>query len=163
MTARPGRERRYLVHQPLHDLVCRFQSAFDQHDWDGLSRCLGERLFTDYSSFRGTPPSTVARDDYIGLRRAALSALRMQHNFSNLRVEIDGQGDGARARGFCNYAILRFGARVGGGETPFFHSYGRYVFDFERSTDCNWVICGITQILLENVGDATIHEGARPR
>ena len=70
----------------VHELLCRFQSAFDEHDWDALAACLAPRVYTDYSSFRGTAPATVDRDEYVGLRRAALSTLRMQHGFSNLRV-----------------------------------------------------------------------------
>ena len=146
----------------VHELLCRFQSAFDEHDWDALAACLAPRVYTDYSSFRGTAPATVDRDEYVGLRRAALSTLRMQHGFSNLRVEPLAAVDGLeRARARCHYAIHRFGDRGPDGTAPFFHSFGRYVFELERPAGAGWRIAGITQVLLENVGDPAIHAGAR--
>jgi len=140
----------------IHDLVCRFQQAFDDRDWPAMRACLAERVFVDYSSFRAVPGGEITGDRYVAQREAALSALDMQHNFLNLRVSVDGD----RAHGRCNYAIHRFHpdfpARAGG----FFHSYGHYVFGFVRGAD-GWRIDRIEQHLLRNHGDPEIHGATR--
>ena len=57
----------------VSELVCRFQRAFDQHDWSAMRGCLDDEVFVDYSSFRGTDPARILADEYIELRRQALS------------------------------------------------------------------------------------------
>src|SRR5512146_2763544 len=140
----------------IHDLICLFQQAFDTADWGLMRRCLGDRVFTDYSSFRGTPPETLSADEYVARRKSALSDLRMLHCFSNLRVELDG----SRARARCNYVIHRFHPDFRGESDGFFHSYGHYLFEFERSAD-GWKIVAITQNLLMNHGNPQLHGATR--
>jgi|SRR5580704_5744001 hypothetical protein len=142
----------------IHALLCRFQQAFDTHDWRLLSECLAEELFTDYSSFRGTLPGRVAREDYIALRKDALSGLKMQHNFSNLQLALrDGQ-----VQGRCNYSIYRFAQKeVGETRDGYFHSFGSYVFEFQQGErGGGWVISSIVQVLLANQGNPTLHLAA---
>jgi len=88
----------------IYNLLCSFQQAFDDRNWDVMRECPADPVYTDYSCFRNTPAETLAAEDYIARRKGALAYLRTQHNFSNWQVEID--GDCARAR--CNYAIHRF-------------------------------------------------------
>jgi hypothetical protein len=145
-----------LLNEPFNSLLCQFQEAFDLHDWDLLTSCLAEQIYTDYSSFRGTPAAWVARDSYIAMRQSALTSLRMQHNFSNLRVTLNGN----TATGRCNYAIYRFPSTSTSQPDNFFHSYGHYLFDFIKEVD-GWKIAGITQVLLANQGDPTLHAGAK--
>ena len=146
------------AYDALHDLLCRFQQAFDTHDWDLLRQCLTARIYTDYSSLRGTPPAVVPRDEYVALRAAALTPLRMQHNFSNLRIT----ADGTAVSGRCNFSIYRFAAASSDHPDEFFHSFGHYVFAFEEE-DGVWKIAGITQVLLANQGDLALHAGVRAR
>ena len=140
----------------LNDLLCRFFRSFDEKDWKMMRSCLGDTVWTDYFSFRGAPPGEISGDRYVAQREAALSALAMQHNFLNLRVEI---GD-ASARGWCNYIIHRFHPDFDGWNDGFFHSYGRYEFGFLQA-DGMWRISAIRQILLRNHGDPEIHGVAR--
>lgn len=137
------------MYEHVSDLICRFQRAFDQHDWLALRACLDDELFIDYSSFRGTDPAHVLADDYIEVRRQALSELVLQHNHSNLMVS---QRTDDQASASCNYQIYRF-ERDG---DRHFHSFGTYDFDLVRRND-GWKICSITQHLLKNEGDASIH------
>lgn len=144
------------MHKNVAELICRFQRAFDQHDWAALRNCLDDKVFTDYSSFRGTAPSTVQADEYVELRRQALSDLLMQHNHSNLVVT--SQTD-HRASASCNYQIYRF-QREG---DRHFHSWGTYEFGLVLRAS-GWKICAITQHLLKNEGDPSVHGalGSRP-
>lgn len=140
----------------IHDLVCRFMQAFDDKDWVLLRACLTDVVFCDYSSLRGTPPGEEEAEQYVARRQAALNSLHMQHNFSNLRVEVDG----ARARGRCNFVIHRFAPGFTGSPEQFFHTYGHYQLDFTREAS-GWRIRGITQVVLQSHGNPALHAGAR--
>ena len=138
----------------INDLLTRFFQAFDDKDWRMTRICLCDELFIDYSSFRGVPASAVTGDQYVALRQIALQALEMQHNFLNLRVELDAAAESATAR--CNYIIHRFPSLADGGSDRYLHSYGHYLFAFARIGDA-WRIARITQKLLRNQGDREIH------
>ena len=142
------------TYREIHDLLCRFYQAFDTHDWPLLGECIADRVRTDYTSFRGTPEAVVDREHYVLLRRTALSTLRMQHNFSNLRI-ITNNG---QIQGRCNYMIYRFAPDTETHAGSYFHSFGHYIFDFELHAQ-GWQISGITQCLLINQGDSTLHTG----
>lgn len=136
----------------IHDRLCQFQTTFDLLDWQRMEGCLWEQLHVDYSSFRDEPPGLITREAYIALRQAALSELKMQHNFSNLLVSVS--GDNASAQ--CNYQIYRFRTANCQGETDFFHSYGRYFFDLAKRRG-EWRICRIRQELIANHGTHSLH------
>ncbi|MGB0554906.1 MAG: nuclear transport factor 2 family protein [Alphaproteobacteria bacterium] len=140
----------------LNDLLCRFFRSFDEKDWKAMRSCLADTVWTDYSSFRDVEPEEISGDRYVAQREAALSALDMQHNFLNLRAEIDD----ASARGWCNYIIHRFHPDFDGRNDAFFHSYGCYEFGFLQVDD-EWRISAIRQILLRNHGNLEIHGATR--
>ncbi len=142
------------MYEQVVELICRFQRAFDQHDWAALRDCLDDEVFTDYSSFRGTDPATVQADEYVRLRQQALSDLLMQHNHSNLLVTSHSHD---RATVSCNYQIYRF-ERAGDRR---FHSFGTYDFGLVQRSD-GWRISAITQRLLKNEGSPLIHGALGP-
>jgi hypothetical protein len=141
-------------HIKIGELLFRFMRAFDENAWDAMSESLIETIRCDYSSFRGTPPSEIARGDYIDQRRTALTSLRTQHNLSNLSIS----GSANEAEVKCNYAILRFGPDFDGSPDQYFHSYGQYRFTVVRIGRV-WKIASITQLLLTNEGNPALHGG----
>jgi len=149
----------------ISDLLSRFFQSFDDHDWSIMRSCLCDEVYTDYSSFRNIPASTVRGDDYVEQRRVALYTLEMQHNFLNLRVALHGEPK-RTAEARCNYIIHRFHPTFDGTNDHFFHSYGHYVFalvngESEISGDSEWKIAKITQKLLRNSGNREIHGATR--
>ena len=140
----------------VQDLLFRFMRSFDDKDWDVMRSCLAETVDCDYSSFRGTPPAAVARDEYVALRKASIASLRTQHNLSNLSIE----GLEGYAVAKCNYAILRFHSEFDGTREKYFHSYGQYRFGIARS-QVGWRIASIKQTLLTNDGNPELHIGTR--
>jgi len=140
-----------VIHQQVSDLICRFQQAFDRHDWNAMRACLDDDPFVDYSSFRGTEPERISADEYVRLRQQALSNLLMQHNHSNLAVRLHSD---ERASATCNYQIFRF-ERHGDRQ---FHSFGTYEFGLVLRRS-EWRISSITQHLIQNEGDQSIHGG----
>jgi hypothetical protein len=141
----------------IQDLLTRFFQAFDDKDWPALRACLCDEVFTDYSSFREVRAAMIPADTFVEQRRIALQALDMQHNFLNLRVELDSAAAAATAR--CNYIIHRFHPSLDG-DDRYFHSYGHYFFAFVNVTG-RWRISRITQSLLRNQGDRQVHGATR--
>ncbi len=142
----------------IQEVLFRFMRAFDNKDWDDLSRCLFEDIHCDYSSFRDERPCQMSQKEYIAQRKQAHSNLKMQHNLSNISVGL--QNDLAEAR--CNYAIYRFHPEFKGSREHYFHSYGQYFFVLKQDK-CNWKIAAITQELLINDGNPELHLGARQK
>lgn len=134
----------------ISELICRFQLAFDLHDWAALRACLADLVFVDYSSFRRDEPGLIRAESYVEQRRSAMSHLRVQHDHTNMQVEV-AEGT-ATVR--CNYSIHRFED----GGPRHLHSLGRYRFTLSRRAD-GWVIDGIEQQLLANEGDPSLHPG----
>lgn len=135
----------------VEDLVCEFQLAFDQHDWDGLVACLADPLEVDYSGLRNEPPRRLAAAEYASARRDALDHLHLQHNHTNLRVSTQPVVTAA-----CNFQIYRFSRE----DDRHFHSWGRYRFEV-ASVDGRLVLGRIHQELLINDGDPSLHRGVR--
>jgi hypothetical protein len=142
----------------INDLLARFFQSFDEKDWALMRACLSSEVYADYSSFRGIAPGIMSGDEYVEGRRAVLQSLDMQHNFSNLRVEVDMAAENAIAR--CNYAIHRFLPSYADGNDHYFHSYGYYLITCSRASG-SWKISRITQKVLHSQGRREIHLGAR--
>jgi 3-phenylpropionate/cinnamic acid dioxygenase small subunit len=140
----------------IQDLLFRFMRSFDEKDWDGMRSCLGETIDCDYSSFRGTPPSTITRDEYVDQRKAALLFLKTQHNLSNLSIIASAR----QVEATCNYAILRFHPEFDGSRERYFHSYGQYRFTVVRNRG-SWSIVSIRQILLMSEGNSNLHSALK--
>lgn len=137
------------MHQQISELICRFQLAFDRHDWGAMRACLDDEVFVDYSSFRGKEPSHISADEYVEQRRRDLGGLLMQHNHSNLVVSSSSDD---RTSASCNFQIYRFESDG----DRYFHSWGTYEFGFVRRP-AGWKICSITQYLQKSEGDPSIH------
>jgi 3-phenylpropionate/cinnamic acid dioxygenase small subunit len=137
----------------IQDLLFRFMRSFDEKDWFAMRACLGETIYSDYSSFRGVPPTTITRDEYTKLRSDALSLLKTQHNLWNISI----MTSESEVRVMCNYTILRFHPDFDGSRDKFLHSYGRYHFLVGRIGE-NWSISSIKQLLLTSEGNSKLHE-----
>lgn len=133
-------------------LICRFQLAFDLHDWTGLAECVTDPVHVDYSGLRGGEPQTMSAAEYADARRRALDHLDLQHNHGNLVVR---RGKGLTA--MCNFQIHRF-SRTDEGQ---FHSWGRYHFEFEDVAG-HLRFSRIRQELTASRGDSSLHGGVAP-
>ncbi len=140
----------------IEKTLFRFMRAFDMQNWNALLDCLCDEIFCDYSSFRGTPPGNCTKHEYVAERKTAFTQLKMQHNIFNIIVDI--QADLARVQ--CNYVIYRFLSKYNGFSDEYFHSWGQYEFTL-KNIDQHWKIAAITQNLLVNEGNPTIHGALR--
>lgn len=135
----------------IQALMARFANSFDLKDWDGLQSCIADPLFTDYSDLRGTAPETIRSSEYVSSRRGSLKALKTHHLSGNYEIE---------------YAdMLNAGCRAS-------MLIWRKTDDEEFTTHCvyelrvvkvklDWKISSITQKILWNAGNASIHTGAK--
>ena len=128
--------------------ISRFANSFDLKDWQSLEDLLAEHVEVDYSDLRGER-ATLPRSDYVAQRRSALDSLETHHLLSNTEIETLADSATCRASGLIQ---RRRGER-------FFDSHVIYLFRLERRSG-SWCICSITQKVLWNEGDPSIHPGA---
>lgn len=127
----------------------RFMNCFDLKDWRLMAELLAPTIATDYADLRGSSPAQIAADDYVRARCEALQQLATQHLLTNLDIVVSDTSASASA----NCMIYRSdGSRH-------FNSHAFYVFGL-RVADGAWRISSITQRILWNEGDPTLHKGA---
>jgi hypothetical protein len=131
-------------------VVSRFANSFDLKDWQSLEELLTESVEIDYADLRGEV-GAVSRTDYVAKRRIALQTLDTHHLLSNAEIEVDGETATCRISGLIQRRR----------DERFFHSHVIYLFRLERSSG-SWRIQAITQRVLWNEGDPSLHGGGRP-
>ena len=144
-----------LDRQSVQDTVLRLGQALDERDWPAVRGCLAEEIDTDYSSFRGTPPSRLPAAEFVRLRREGLAGLITQHLSLGHQIEV--QGDAATCR--CDFVIHRWPADAT--DRRFFHSFGSYLYGLTREGE-GWRIASIVQTVLRSEGDPSLHGALRP-
>ena len=134
------------------DLLLELTRALDGKDWTICRRCLLEEIETDYSDFRGEPPSRVNADDFVAKRRVALERLKTLHLSTNHQVTVDGD------RATCVSAGVIHRLRPEDGER--FDTYCTYTHSLVR-TPTGWKIAKIKQTVHWNIGNPEVHAGAK--
>jgi hypothetical protein len=139
--------------QDVVDTVHAFCRVFDLREWSLLQRCLAAELATDYSSFRGTPPTRLKAAEYIAIRRSNLTGLITQHLALNHFVTFSGEHSQCR----FDFIIHRWPQDTN--DSRFFHTFGYYeiVLHRELSAPHGWVIESITQQVLRSEGNSELH------
>lgn len=135
----------------IQEVIARFANSFDIKDWSGLESCFTESLYTDYSDLRGTAPETVKASDYVAARRKALDHLKLHHLVGNYEIDFLNED-----RATCRASMIVW--RKSNVEE--FTSHCVYEFQLNKQ-EAAWKIYGITQKVLWNEGQASIHSGAK--
>ena len=135
----------------IQKIIARFANSFDVKDWDGLQACFTEKLYTDYSDLRGTPPQTIIASEYTRQRRESLDHLNLHHLVSNYEVDFT-DSNGATCR--ASMVVWRKS------DEEEFMSHCIYIFQLIQQ-DSTWKINGITQKVFWNEGTPSIHKGAK--
>ena len=155
MTATPSQLQALLDRAAIADTIVGAANAFDTQDWERLRTCLADELRTDYSEFRGEPPSTVSADSYVEARRNGLLGLKTLHISTNHQIEID--GDSAKCR--SAYRIYRIDPARAPGENRL-DTAGHYEHELVRVPD-GWRICSIKQTVVLREGASGVHGAFR--
>ena len=135
----------------IQELVARFANSFDVKDWQGLQTCFTESLYTDYSDLRGTLPETITANEYVRLRRDSLDHLKLHHLVSNYEIDLTDSNTAA-----CRASMVVWRKA----DEEEFTSHCIYKFQLVKQTG-GWKINGITQKVLWNEGQASLHQGAK--
>jgi len=133
------------------DVVLGFARSLDLKDWEACRRCFLDEIETDYSDFRGEPPSRVKADDFVAKRRLALERLKTLHLSTNHQVTIDGD------RATCVSAAVIHRLRPEDSER--FDTYCTYTHTLTH-TSAGWKIAKVKQTVHWNTGNPDIHAGA---
>ncbi|MDF1759652.1 MAG: nuclear transport factor 2 family protein [Coxiellaceae bacterium] len=136
------------VAQTLHGLA----NSFDVKDWSALGGCLADKIVCDYRDLRGVV-ETCTREEYVQLRKEALTPLKTQHLFSNLCITED--ADSA----ICQLSALIMRCDEDGQR---FDTHAIYDYVLEKHND-RWLITQIKQSVLWNDGEASIHAAAKAK
>jgi hypothetical protein len=135
----------------IQELIARFANSFDRKDWSGLESCFTESLYTDYSDLRGTAPETVKASDYVAARRKALDHLKLHHLVSNIEIDFL-----SAKQATCRASMIVWRKS----DEDEFTSHCVYEFQLTKQ-NTKWKISGITQKILWNEGNPSIHKGAK--
>ncbi|MGH8689117.1 MAG: nuclear transport factor 2 family protein [Burkholderiales bacterium] len=137
-------------HEQIANTLSRFMNCFDLKDWKLMEELLAPTVKVDYADLRGGPPSSISSREYAKLRSEALQELATHHVLANL--DIEALDDAATVSASC----LIF--RSDGSKS--FNSHAFYRFTLSEK-DGAWRIAAITQRILWNEGDPSIHKGAK--
>jgi len=134
----------------IRTTIIRFATSLDRKDWPLCRSCFTAEIYTDYSDLRGDPPAIVNADDFVELRRQALSGLSTHHVSTNHSIEV--RGDEAIC--VSSMVIYRHLGDVS------FDTHCIYTHTLARTSD-GWKISKVKQQVLWNAGDSRIHVGAK--
>jgi hypothetical protein len=137
-------------HDEIANTLNRFMNCFDLKDWRLMAELLEGTIKIDYADLRGAPPAEVTADEYVRSRSEALQVLATHHQLTNLDIEVSEST--ASVAGSC-MIHRRQGEKT-------FNSHAFYRFQLGRSAGV-WKISAISQRILWNEGDSTIHKGAK--
>jgi hypothetical protein len=141
---------------PIADLLARFTLGIDEHDWDGVTRCLADTVRRDYRSLTGVEPDEIAGPDLVAEWRAVLTGLDAHQHLLGLPV-VDIDGDRARA------AVHVVGSHVLAGDpgSPWVVG-GTYRVALQRVDD-GWRITDLTLDTRWETGDRGLLERGTER
>jgi hypothetical protein len=134
--------------------VIRFATSLDLKDWRQCRSCFTDQIYTDYSALRGDPPAIVSADDFVELRRQALSDLLTHHVSTNHSIELNGD------EATCISGMVIYRRVPDDADGTAFDTHCIYTHTLVRTPD-GWKISKVKQQILWNTGDARIHAGAK--
>jgi len=138
----------------VRETILRFAASLDQKNWQLCRACFADEIHADYSDLRGDPPSIVGADDFVELRRRALTGLSTHHVSTNHLVDL--AGDAAT----CRSSMVIYRRLLSDEGSTAFDTHCTYIHTLTHSPD-GWKINGVKQQILWNTGDPRIHAGVK--
>lgn len=133
--------------------IAAMAALVDLRDWDGLARCLADRLTVDYSSLWGGDPQQLGRDELIAQWRGLIPGFdATRHELGPISVEVGGNEARAEAPVSATH-LLGDGAWI---------VEGRYRCRVAREGE-TWRISAITYVNERESGDRGLTERAKDR
>jgi SnoaL-like protein len=143
-----------IARDEIRATIIRFATSLDLKEWRQCRSCFIDQIHTDYSALRGDPPAIVNADDFVELRRRALSDLLTHHVSTNHSIELNGD------EAICVSGMVIYRRVPGDADGTAFDTHCIYTHTLVRTPD-GWKISKVKQQILWNTGDARIHAGAK--
>lgn len=138
------------------DTLARFILALDDHDWDGVTGCLGDRVRRDYRSLFGAEPDEVSGPALAAEWKRALGGLDAhQHMLAAPVVAVEGDEARAAAHVVATHVL------DGDPGSPWVVG-GTYRFVLRRRAQ-RWRIVALTLDTRWQTGDTALLERAAAR
>jgi len=134
----------------VQERIACFANMLDLKDWQAVQDCFTEMVYSDYSDLRGTPTEIISAGEYVRRRREALTPIRVHHLVSNFETDFPDENNAT-----CRASMVIWRKT----DTEEFSTHCVYTFQLTRQ-DADWKISGVTQKVLWNDGNASIHKGA---
>lgn len=135
----------------VQERIARFANMLDLKNWEAVQDCFIEMVYSDYSDLRGTPPETIPASEYVHLRREALTPIKVHHLVSNFETEFPEENNAT-----CRASMVIWRKT----DVEEFITHCIYTFQLVRQGP-DWKISGVTQKVLWNNGNSSIHTGAK--
>ena len=142
-----------IARDEIRATIIRFATSLDLKDWRQCRSCFIDQIYTDYSDLRGDPPAIINADDFVELRRRALSNLLTHHVSTNHSIELNGD------EATCISSMVIYRCVPDDPDGTSFDTHCIYTHRLVRTRD-GWKISKVKQQILWNTGDARIHAGA---
>ena len=140
----------------ISDVVIRYASGVDRRDWALYRSCFAEQVDVDFSSFNGSPPSTLPADHWVERVRAGLEGFdATQHISTNHTISFPG---GDRAEATCWSYVWAMHWLDGEG-----YVIGGWYDNRLVRTDGGWRIRSCTGHALWTQGDRRVFQRAAAR
>jgi len=134
----------------VQERIARFANMLDLKDWQAVQDCFTEMVYSDYSDLRGTPPETIPAGEYVRRRHEALTPIRVHHLVSNFETDFPDEKSAT-----CRASMVIWRKT----DEDEFSTHCVYTFQLTRQ-GAEWKINGVTQKVLWNDGNPSIHTGA---
>jgi len=143
-----------IARDEIRATVIRFATSLDLKDWRQCRSCFTDQIYTDYSDLRGDPPAIVNADEFVELRRRALSDLLTHHVSTNHLIELNGD------EASCVSSMVIYRRVPNNSAETSFDTHCIYTHTLVRTPN-GWKISKVKQKVLWNSGDPRIHAGAK--
>ena len=138
----------------IRAVILRFAVSLDMQDWAQCRSCFADKVYTDHSDLREDSPSVISADEFVALRRAALSGLKTQHVSTNHLITVNGN------EASCVSGMVIYRRRFIERRQATFDTHCYYSHTLVR-TQQGWKISRVKQTVLWNTGDPAIYAGMR--
>ena len=141
----------------ITDHVLKYATGIDRRQWDLYRSIFADEVIMDFSSWSGSPASTMSADDWTAGVRATLEPFdATQHVLTNFVVDIAGDSAACTCYMSAHHHLVIHGERH-------LHSIGGYyVHKLERGND-GWLIHGSTLNVTWEMGDRGLFDLAARR
>ncbi|MEW4467897.1 nuclear transport factor 2 family protein [Parasphingorhabdus sp. JC815] len=141
----------------ITDHILKYATGIDQHQWDLYRSIYADEATLDFSSWSGTPASTMPADDWVAGVRATLEPFdATQHVLTNFVLDVNGDSATCTCYMSAHHHLVVDGDRQ-------MHSIGGYYVHELGRVKNGWLIHKTTLNVTWEMGDRGLFDLAAKR